>query len=69
MAMIESKASSIALEKDAALSYLRKETISLPDQTEKGWHLVSFQGANLGWIKAVEGRTNNYYPNGFRLRI
>lgn len=69
MAMMTSELEAIELEKELALRYLRKETISLPDHSIRGWHLVSFKGVNLGWIKALEGRINNYYPNGLRLRI
>ena len=69
MAMCEHSAPTLSLTKEDALRFLRKESISLRLETSKGWHLVSFEGVSLGWLKAIGHRTNNYYPSGFRLRI
>jgi NOL1/NOP2/sun family putative RNA methylase len=57
---------SISLKKDTALQYLRKEEITL--QTDKkGWALVRYEGQNLGWVKILQNRANNYYPKEWRI--
>lgn len=58
----------IHLIREAALQFLRKESISLPPETQKGWQLVAFESHPLGWIKAMDNRSNNYYPSHYRLR-
>lgn len=55
-----------ALSKDEALQYLRKEDIQLAAQ-QKGWALVSYEGLQLGWIKLLPNRINNYYPKEWRI--
>jgi len=57
----------LALNKEEALSYLRKESISVP-ATEKGWKAVTYEGAVLGWINHLGNRSNNYYPVEWRIR-
>ncbi|HLP52224.1 MAG TPA: hypothetical protein VK154_15145 [Chitinophagales bacterium] len=51
---------------DDAISYLRCETPKIkPDYT--GWGLVTYQQYPLGWIKAMPGRYNNYFPKELRI--
>lgn len=59
-----------AIEADlpTALEFLRKNTPDLP-LVAKGWHLLRYQGLNLGWIKALGNRYNNYYPKHWRVRM
>lgn len=57
----------VRLEKSAALKYLSKEGIDLSDYP-KGWLLICFENAVLGWAKNLGNRNNNYYPKNFRLR-
>jgi 16S rRNA C967 or C1407 C5-methylase (RsmB/RsmF family)/NOL1/NOP2/fmu family ribosome biogenesis protein len=52
---------SAELELKAAISYLKAETISIPT-AHKGWMTVRYKGANLGFIKALPNRINNYFP-------
>jgi len=61
----------IELELDEALNYLRKETVDPGVNTNnlKGWVLMRYQGVNLGWIKAMPNRINNYYPKELRIAI
>jgi 16S rRNA C967 or C1407 C5-methylase (RsmB/RsmF family) len=68
MAMANLGLPSIELDKENSLQYLRKETISLPQNLPKGWALVGFQNKSLGWIKIIDQRSNNYYPSWSRLR-
>ena len=69
LAMMESEIEHLAVDHENALRYLRKESIYLPHEMPKGWYLISYEGIKLGWVKAIGTRTNNYYPNGLRLRI
>lgn len=56
----------IELSKEDAIQYLRKEEIRV-DTPLRGWALVQYQGHNLGWIKVLPGRVNNYYPKEWRI--
>ena len=56
----------ISLNKEEALQYLRKEEVKI-SSTLKGWALVQYEGMNLGWIKLLANRTNNYYPKEWRI--
>lgn len=51
---------------DEAIAYLRCETPKLPT-TQTGWMLVTHQQHPLGWIKAMPGRYNNYFPKEWRI--
>lgn len=54
---------------DVALQFLRKEGLDTLDFTEvrSGWCLVRYKGINLGWIKVLPNRINNYYPKEIRI--
>ena len=54
------------LSRQQALQYLRKEEIQI-ETTHRGWTLVQFEGHNLGWVKILPNRTNNYYPKEWRI--
>ncbi|MCX6322871.1 MAG: RNA methyltransferase [Sphingobacteriales bacterium] len=56
----------ISLNKSDALQYLRRNIFEIDTQL-KGWVLVQFEGINLGWIKLLPGRINNYYPKDWRI--
>jgi len=53
---------------DEALSFLRRESISLPGSS-KGWILVCYNGVNLGFMNNIGSRINNYYPVEWRIRM
>ena len=57
---------SITVDKETALQYLRRQDIKI-ETTLKGWVLIKFQDAALGWIKILQNRINNYYPKGWRI--
>jgi 16S rRNA C967 or C1407 C5-methylase (RsmB/RsmF family)/NOL1/NOP2/fmu family ribosome biogenesis protein len=59
----------VELEKEAALDYLRRQEIKKWNGVQKGWCLVSYQGHNLGWVKDLGNRINNYYPLNWRIRM
>lgn len=56
----------IQLSKPDALAYLRKDEFAARTG-HRGWMLVQYEGQNLGWIKALPGRINNYYPKEWRI--
>ncbi len=51
---------------DNAVSFLKKETFQL-DNLPLGWVVLSYNSLNLGWIKSVGNRFNNYYPNELKI--
>jgi NOL1/NOP2/fmu family ribosome biogenesis protein len=56
----------IDLTKEQALNYLRREEIKIETDL-KGWCLVKYENQNLGWIKILQNRINNYYPSEWRI--
>jgi len=56
----------VALSREQALLYLRKEEVH-PEGAAPGWSLVAYEGLNLGWIKVLPRRSNNYYPKEWRI--
>jgi len=59
---------SVELSKEEALRLLRKEEM-VPEKAPKGWCLARFEGLNLGWMKVLEHRINNYFPPEWRIRM
>ena len=55
----------IDLDKEQALSYLRRADFNCSG--EKGWSLMRYNGLGLGWAKILPNRTNNYYPQEWRI--
>ncbi len=58
----------IPLKQDQALQYLRREEVSI-DSDHRGWAVVEYVGAKLGWVKILQNRINNYYPKEWRIRM
>ncbi|MDE6786252.1 MAG: RsmB/NOP family class I SAM-dependent RNA methyltransferase [Muribaculaceae bacterium] len=58
----------IELPLDAALRYLSRDTIMLPEGTPKGYLTVTYQGFALGFLKNLGNRSNNLYPSEYRIR-
>ena len=56
----------IAVDEPTALNYLRREEIKL-ETPQKGWALLQFNKLNLGWVKILPNRINNYYPKDWRI--
>ena len=57
----------VALSLEQAITYLRKEAIVL-DSVSKGYVLVSYENEFLGFLKNLGNRTNNLYPQEWRIR-
>ncbi|WP_439882939.1 methyltransferase RsmF C-terminal domain-like protein [Pontibacter sp. MBLB2868] len=64
----KSKFSSVDLNLEQALKYLRKEDISL-EGGGNDWLLLQYQGVPLGFAKQIGNRINNYYPKEWRIRM
>ncbi|GHE46231.1 methyltransferase RsmF C-terminal domain-like protein [Sphingobacterium griseoflavum] len=52
-----------------AQQFLRKENLDREvfENAGSGWCLVRHQGVNLGWVKILSNRINNYYPKESRI--
>jgi 16S rRNA C967 or C1407 C5-methylase (RsmB/RsmF family)/NOL1/NOP2/fmu family ribosome biogenesis protein len=51
-----------------ALSFLRRENFNLKNHSE-GWILLRYLGVNLGFVKNIGTRINNYFPVDWRIRL
>ena len=56
------------LSKENALRYFKKENLVF-DTPVSGWLLAQYKGLNLGWVKGVGNRVNNYLPKDWRIRM
>jgi 16S rRNA C967 or C1407 C5-methylase (RsmB/RsmF family)/NOL1/NOP2/fmu family ribosome biogenesis protein len=59
--------SRLSLNQEGALAFLKRDTPKLV--APAGWNLITFSGLGLGWIKAMHRRSNNYYPQPWRIRM
>lgn len=53
---------------DVALSYLRRESVVLPSDAQRGYLLLTYGTQPIGWVKNLGNRANNLYPNEWRIR-
>lgn len=58
---------SAALSLEEALLFLCGDGI-LPETASEGWNAVSFEGLPLGWINHLGRRSNNLWPQAWRIR-
>ena len=73
-----SLALSLALRRDAfpacelnytqAISYLRRESPTLPQTTPSGYVLMTYKGHPLGFAKNLGTRSNNLYPQEWKIK-
>ncbi len=61
----------IDLDLNDALKYLHKDRLdsAINKENLRGWVLVTYQGTNLGWVKVMPNRINNYYPTEARIVV
>ena len=57
---------SVELTEEEAIIYLRCETPKI-NSPIRGWCLARYQGLNLGWMKLMDNRLNNYFPKDWRI--
>ena len=58
-----------SLTKDAALDYLSCRSLTLPNETPRGYVLVCYDHHPLGFVKNIGSRANNLYPDEWRIRF
>ncbi|MEO1261959.1 MAG: RNA methyltransferase [Bacteroidota bacterium] len=58
----------VELDREKALRYLKKENFEI-DEKKTGWHLIKYEGLNLGWVKLLGHRFNNYLPKEWRIKM
>lgn len=56
------------LDYEQAIKYLQRDAVVLPDDTPRGFVLLTYKGAPLGFVKNIGNRTNNMYPQEWRIR-
>jgi len=56
----------VNVDKEQSLLYLKRKDLVL-ENLNKGWHLIQYCGINLGWVKVLHNRINNYYPVNWRI--
>jgi len=59
--------SSVDVNTDEALQYLKKSELRLNTNVERGFCLVKFEGHPVGWAKNIGNRFNNYLPKDWRI--
>lgn len=57
---------SVELNYDESISFLRCETPKMKTEI-RGWCLAKYKGLNLGWMKIMDGRINNYFQKEWRI--
>lgn len=60
--------STVELRLEEAIRYLRRDAIDVGTMP-KGYLLVTYKGTPLGWVKNIGTRSNNLYPNEWRIRM
>ena len=66
--LVSSSLPAADLDLNQSIAFLKKENPGLAE-LEKGWTLARFEGLNLGWMKVLDNRINNYLPNEWRIRM
>ena len=54
------------LDYEQAIKYLQRKELNVTIK-DPGWQLMKYKGFNLGWVKALSNRINNYYPKELRI--
>ena len=62
------KFASEELDYEQAISYLRREAVTLANDVPRGYVLLTYRKAVLGFVKNIGNRANNMYPQEWRIR-
>lgn len=62
------KFTTVDLDIKTAISFLRCEALTLPQEVSKGIVLITYKNTPLGWVKNIGNRANNLYPAEWRIR-
>jgi 16S rRNA C967 or C1407 C5-methylase (RsmB/RsmF family)/NOL1/NOP2/fmu family ribosome biogenesis protein len=60
---------SVEVDRMTALSYLHRDAITLPSDTEKGYVIIRHEGLPLGFVKNLGNRCNSLHPQSRRIRM
>lgn len=60
---------SVELDRATALSYLHRDAITLPQEMDKGYVVVRYEGLPLGFVKNLGNRCNSLHPQSRRIRM
>lgn len=60
--------STVDLNYEDAIRFLRKEAITLPADTPKGYTLITYRNIPIGWEKNIGNRANNLYPAEWKIK-
>lgn len=53
---------------EQAISYLSRDAVVLPSDTSRGFVLLTYKNAPIGFVKNIGNRANNMYPHEWRIR-
>lgn len=59
----------VELTLEEARDYLRRNTLTLPAETPRGYVVVTYGGLPLGFMKHLGNRSNNLYPADYRIKF
>ena len=57
------------IDKQTALRFLKRETLSAPPDIPKGYVLLIYNNIPLGWVKNIGSRCNNLFPESRRIKM
>lgn len=57
----------VDVDRETALEYLRRQAVTLPEGTPRGYVLLTFEGLPLGFVKNLGNRSNNLYPSKWKI--
>lgn len=58
----------VELTEEEALSYLRREVLTLAPEVPRGYVVATYEGHPLGFLNNLGSRANNLYPQEWRIR-
>lgn len=59
----------VELSREDSLRYLHGDAPTLPEETPRGYVLLTFLDLPLGWVKNLGRRCNSLYPQSWRIRL
>ncbi|PKL79257.1 MAG: rRNA cytosine-C5-methyltransferase [Candidatus Melainabacteria bacterium HGW-Melainabacteria-1] len=59
----------LPLDHEQAIAYLQRQALYDLPAGPKGFTLAAFGGWPLGWLKQIDSRANNLYPQGWHIRM
>ena len=67
--MLSSEAyQTVGVDRETALAFLHRDAVVLPE-AERGYVILRYEGANIGFVKNIGSRCNNLHPQSRRIRM